>query len=96
MIPVEPGVIRYRIKLSRLPNELYPMRVDGAKISGQAIQRFYSLEKRLDHPRNSKLRNGVHTRVETLINEGMLIPTGHWMNHQEDFLKDQEQGKEKY
>ena len=95
MIPVEPGVIRYKIKLSRLPNELYPMRVDGAKISGQAIQRFYSLEKRLDHPRNSKLRSGVHTRVETLIEEGMLIPTGYWIDHQDDFLQDQEQGKEK-
>ena len=44
------GTSRYKIKLSRLPEHLYPNKVDGLKISGTAINRFISLENRLQHP----------------------------------------------
>ena len=39
-IPNEDGTFRYKIKLTRLPDHLYPPKVDGKKISGMAINRF--------------------------------------------------------
>ena len=44
------GTSRYRIKLTRLPEHLYPNKVDGVRISGTTINRFISLENRLQHP----------------------------------------------
>ena len=75
------GTSRYKIKLSRLPEHLYPNKVDGLKISGTAINRFISLENRLQHPRNAKLRSGVHERVNDLIQEGMMKEVGLWEEH---------------
>ena len=49
------GTSRYNIKITRLPEHLYPNKVDGLKISGTAISRFIYLENRLQHPRNAKL-----------------------------------------
>ena len=65
------------------------------KISGTAINRFISLESRLQNPRNAKLRSGVHERVNDLIQEGMMKEVGLWEEHKIEFLKDQAPGKEK-
>lgn len=76
--PTDEGFVRYQVKLSQLPDELYPIKVDGKKIIDSAIQRFHSLEKRLDHPRNKSLRDGVHARLQALIQDKMLIKIGEW------------------
>ena len=89
------GTSRYKIKLTRLPEHLYPNKVDGLKISGTAINRFISLENRLQHPRNAKLRSGVHERVNDLIQDGMMKEVGLWEEHKNEFLQDQAPGREK-
>ena len=93
--PTDKGFVRYQDKLSRLPDELYPIKVDGKKISGSAVQRIHLLEKRLDHPRNKSLKEGVHARVQALIQDKMLIKIGNWHDYEHEFLKDQEPGNEK-
>ena len=92
-IPNQDGTFRYKIKLTRLPEHLYPSKVDGLKISGTAINRFTSLENRLQHPRNAKLRAGVHERVNDLIQEGMMKEVGPWDDHKNKFLKIRSQAK---
>ena len=89
------GTSWYKIKLTRLPEHLYPNQVDGLKISGTAINRFISLENRRHHPRNAKLRSGVHERVSDLIQEGMLKEVGIREEHKIEFLQDQAPGREK-
>ena len=82
------GTSRYKIKLTRLPEHLYPNKVDGQKISGTTINRFISLENRLQHPRNVKLKSGFHERVNDLIQEGMMKEVGLWDEHKTEFLQD--------
>ena len=95
VVPLGDGISRYKIKLTRLPENLYPISVNGTKITGNAINRFFSLEKRLSHPRNKRLREGVKERVDALINDNMMIPVGYWEDNKEEFLKNQEPGREK-
>ena len=85
---------RYEIRLTRLPENLYPLKVDGINISGSAIHRFISLEKRLDHRRNKKLHDGVHDCIKSLINDEMMIKVGLWDEHKRLFMKNQEPGEE--
>ena len=94
LIPLGNNQFRFQIKLTRLPKYLYPERVDGRKISSNAINRFYALERRLHHNRNKELKKGVFDRIEALLNDGMLVKVGPWEEHKAAFLKDQIMGKE--
>ena len=85
---------RIQIALTRLPDYLYPLRVDGKKITDQAVGRFLNMEKRLAHPRNKKLKEGVHDRIKDLIKDEMLELVGDWKSYKPEFNKDQEPGKE--
>ena len=78
LIPQNDDAHRYMIKLTRLPESLYPLKVEGTKISSSAIGRFYALERRLDHPRNKKLHEGVHERVKSLIADEIMVRVGLW------------------
>ena len=49
----------------------------------------------MNHIRNAKLLKGVHERVESLINDKIMIPIGEWETKKEEFLKDQTPGNEK-
>ena len=89
------GTGGYKIKLTRLPEQLYHNKVDGLKISGTAIKRVISLKNRLQHPRNAKLKSGVQERVNDLIQEGMMKEVGLWEEHKSEFLQDQAPGREK-
>ena len=89
------GENRFKVKLSRLPEELYPLRVDGKAISGSALNRFFALEKRLNHVRSAKLLKGVHERVEILIDDKIMVPISEWEAKKDEFLKDQTPGNEK-
>ena len=95
MIPNADGGHRFKVKLSRLPEELYPLRVDGIAISGSALNRFFALDKRLNHVRNAKLLKGVHERVESLINDKIMVLIREWEAKKDEFLKDQTPGNEK-
>ena len=66
------GGNRFKVKLSRLSEELHPLRVDGKAISGSALNRFFALEKHLNHVRNAKLLKVVHERVASLIGLGRI------------------------
>ena len=83
------GENRFKVKLSRIPEELYPLRVDGKSISGSSLNRFFTLEKRLNHVRKAKMLKGVYERVEGLINDKIMIPIGEWDTKKEMFVKDQ-------
>ena len=52
------------------------------------------MEKRLAHPRNKKLKEGVHDRIKDLIKDEMLELVGDWKSYKPEFNKDQEPGKE--
>ena len=85
------GVYRFSIKLTRLPEYLYPIRVDGRKISGQAVSRFHALENRLNHNRNKKLREGVHERINSLIKDDMMKLVGLGKKTNPNFCKTRNQ-----
>ena len=83
------------MKLAKLPEELYPIRVGGKTISGAALSRLFALEKRLHHVRNTKLLKGVQERIQTLTDEMMSVAIGECEDNRDEFLKNQVPGHEK-
>ena len=69
--------------------------MDGKAIRGTALSRIFALEKRLRHVRNTKLLKGVQERIQTLIDEKMMVPIGEWADNRDEFLKGQVSGHEK-
>ena len=67
--------------MTRLLDNLYPRKIDRFKDGGTAMNRFFSMENRLQHPRNAKLRTGVQERINDLIQDGMMIDVGTWEQH---------------
>ena len=94
LIKQEDGSFRFKIKVSRLPDDLYPENVDGVKITNQALSRYYALENRLYSQRNGVLKKRVHDRVQALIDEGIIKEIGKYEDHKEDFLKTQTKDEE--
>ena len=89
LIPQDDGNFRFKIKVTRLPDDLYPENVDGVKITNQALSRYYALENRLHAQRNGVLKKGVHERIQALIDDGIIKEVGNWDDHKEKFLKPQ-------
>ena len=84
LIPQDDGNFRFKIKVTRLPDDLYPETVDGVKITNQALSRYYALENRLHAQRNGVLKKGVHERIQALIDDGIIKEIGNWDDHKEN------------
>ena len=87
LIPQDDGSFRFKIKVTRLPDDLYPENVDGVKITNQALSRYYALEKRLHSQRNGVLKKEVQERVQALIDEGIIKEIGNWEDHKNELMK---------
>ena len=75
-IPQPNGGFRFQVKVTRLPDSLYPEKVNGEKITKNALSRYFTLENRLWSPRNTPLRKGVFERVDDLIKDKIIVPIG--------------------
>ena len=94
LVKQEDGNYRFRIKVTRLPDFLFPEMVDGVKITNQALSRYYALEARLHSQRNGVPKKGVHESVQSLIDEGIIKSIGPWDDHKDKFMKPQDKGNE--
>ena len=65
-------------------------------ISGSVLNIFFELEKPLNHVRKARLLKGVHERVESLINDKIMVPIGEWEAKKDEFIKDRTPGNEKF
>ena len=86
LIPQDDGNFRFKIKVTRIPDDLYPETVDGVKITNQALSRYYALENQLHAQGNGVLKKGVHERIQALIDDGIIKEVGNWEDHKEKFL----------
>ena len=77
-VPQSGGNWRIMIKVTRLPDYLYPDKVDGTSITKVAINRYFRLQNRLHHARNAKLYREVSKRITDLIDTKIMVPVGKW------------------